>query len=85
MGLTQMEHRPNTPPSTAPAAGPSRTAPRITGMCMVVALMTGSGMKPRPVMPMTSRTPQNIARVAMYRVSNFCVFISNYLLLPFLP
>ena len=40
--LAQMEHRPNTLPSTPPALGPSSTAPRITGICMVVALITGT-------------------------------------------
>ena len=36
------EHRPNTPPKMAPAMGPSRMAPRITGIWVVVALMVGS-------------------------------------------
>ena len=55
--LVHMEHRPNTPPRIPPAAGPRRTAPKITGMCMVVALITGSGIKPIPVIPITSRPP----------------------------
>ena len=73
--FAQMEHNPNTPPKTAPAPGPSKMAPRMTGMCMVVALITGRGMNPIPVAPMTSSTPQNMARVAMYRVSSLVFFI----------
>ena len=63
--LAQMEHRPNTTPNAAPALGPNRTAPRITGMCIVVAFMTGSGIKPIPVIPMTNKTPHNMASVAI--------------------
>ena len=51
---------------------------------IVVALITGSGINPIPVIPITRRTPHSMARVAIYRVSGFFVFICNYLLLPFL-
>ena len=40
--LLTSEHSPNTPPSIAPAIGPSVIAPTITGICTVVALMIGS-------------------------------------------
>ena len=63
--LAQIEHRPNRAPSTAPALGPRRIAPRITGMCMVVALITGKGIKPIPVIPITSSTPHSIASMAI--------------------
>ena len=36
------EHTPNTAPRIAPADGPNRIAPIITGMCTVVALIIGS-------------------------------------------
>ena len=58
--------------------------PRITGMCIVVALITGSGMNPMPVIPITNSTPQSMASVAMYRVFIVLCFIFRYLLLPFL-
>ena len=35
--LLIIEQIPNTPPRIAPASGPSKIAPRITGMCTVVA------------------------------------------------
>ena len=50
MVLFQMEQRPNTPPKMPPAMGPSKMAPMMTGMCRVVALMRGRGMRPMPVM-----------------------------------
>ena len=40
--LLIMEQIPNVPPKMDPAIGPKITAPRITGMCTVVALITGS-------------------------------------------
>ena len=50
MVLFQMEQRPNTPPKMPPAMGPSKMAPMMTGMCRVVALMRGRGIRPMPVM-----------------------------------
>jgi len=49
MVLLIREHTPKTAPKIAPAPGPKRIAPRITGMCTVVALMTGSWIIPRGV------------------------------------
>ena len=40
--LLTSEQIPKTPPKMAPALGPRRTAPIITGMCTVVALIIGS-------------------------------------------
>ncbi len=40
--LLTTEQIPNTPPRFAPADGPKRIAPRMTGIWTVVALITGS-------------------------------------------
>lgn len=42
MVLLISEHIPKTAPRIAPAAGPNRIAPRITGICTVVALIIGN-------------------------------------------
>ena len=47
--LLTREHTPNTNPKIAPADGPNRIAPMITGMCTVVALITGSWIIPSGV------------------------------------
>ena len=40
--LLTIEQIPNTPPRMEPARGPRRMAPKITGICTVVAFTTGS-------------------------------------------
>ena len=70
-----MEHRPNTPPKTAPARGPSSTAPTMTGMWSVVARMRGRGISPMPVSWRTSCSATNRATPTSQRVSCLRVFI----------
>ena len=82
--LIHIELRPNTAPRIPPASGPSSTAPRITGMCRVVALMTGSGIRPMPVATRTSSTATIIASSAIHRVCFLRFFIFNSLLLSLL-
>ena len=81
MVLLMTEQMPKTPPKMPPAVGPSKIAPRITGMWTVVALVTTRGIIPRGVLASTTMMAANIATAAIQRVSLLRVFICNYLLL----
>ena len=63
--LLTMEQRPKTPPRIAPAPGPRRIDPIMTGICTVVALMTGSWIMPRGVFASRTTIAAIIARVTM--------------------
>ena len=65
--------------------GPSKIAPKITGIWVVVALVMGSGIKPRGVLAMTMMMAASMATPTSQRVSFFRFFIFDYLLLPLLP
>ena len=60
------EQMPNTPPRIAPAAGPNKIAPRITGICTVVALMIGSCIIPSGV----------FARTITIKIHTICLFFT---------
>ena len=83
--LTTIEQMPNTPPKMAPAKGPRRIAPRMTGIWVVVALVMGRGIKPKGVLAMTMMMAASMATPTSQRVSFFRFFIFDYLLLPLLP
>ena len=77
MVLLIMEHMPNTAPRIAPAKGPSKIAPKITGICTVVALITGSCIIPKGVFASRMTTAIISATLASQRVSFF--FLFNFL------
>ena len=62
--------RPNSPPKTAPDFHPSKIEPKMTGMWIVVALMTPSGIYPSGVKDSTTMIPENSASFTMS-----CVFL----------
>ena len=72
------EQMPNTPPRIAPAAGPNKIAPRITGICTVVALMIGSCIIPSGVFARTITIAAISATLTIQLVSCFFVFIFNF-------
>ena len=72
------EQIPNTPPRIAPAAGPNKIAPRITGICTVVALMIGSCIIPSGVFARTITIAAISATLTIQLVSCFFVFIFNF-------
>ena len=82
MVLLIMEQMPNTQPRMVPARGPSRIAPRMTGMWVVVALMMGSWIMPRGVLASRMTMAAIMATPTIQWVSCLRVFIFNYLLLP---
>ena len=77
MVLLIMEQIPKVAPRIAPASGPSKTAPNITGMCTVVALITGSWIIPNGVFANRITTAIISATLASQRVSFF--FLFNFL------
>ena len=66
---------PKPAPKHTPAFHPKRMAARITGICVVVAFINGSGMEPSGVKPMRNIIAINIA-IAHRRFVRFC-FISG--------
>ena len=79
-----MEQMPNTQPRMVPARGPSKIAPRMTGIWVVVALMMGSWIMPRGVLASRTTMAAIMATPTIQWVSCLRVFIFNYLLLPLL-
>ena len=71
------EQIPNTPPRIAPAAGPNKIAPIITGMCTVVALMIGSCIIPSGVFARTITIAATSATLTIQLVLCFFVFMFN--------
>ncbi len=80
MVLLINEQIPNTAPKIAPAKGPNRTAPMITGMWTVVALIIGSCIIPRGVFASTMMIAAISATLTIQRVSCLCSFIIQFLL-----
>ena len=74
MVLLIMEQIPKVAPRTAPARGPSKIAPNMTGICTVVALMTGSCIIPNGVFANRMTTAIISATLASQRVSLFLLF-----------
>ena len=60
------------------AAGPNKIAPRITGICTVVALMIGSCIIPSGVFARTITIAAISATLTIQLVSCFFVFIFNF-------
>lgn len=75
MVLLISEHAPKTNPKIAPALGPSKMAPIITGMCTVVAFTIGRCIMPRGVFASTITIADISATLTIQRVSCFLVFI----------
>ena len=69
------EQMPKIAPRIAPADGPKRIAPMITGMCTVVALIIGSWIIPSGVLARRMTIAAISATLTRYRVSFFIVKI----------
>ena len=64
---------PNIRPTVHPTTGPSKIAPIITGICIIVAFTGGIGIKPKPVKPSTIEIADSIPTMAICLVLNLAV------------
>ena len=63
-----IENNPNIRPMEPPTNGPSKIAPIITGMCIIVKFITGRWMIPKGVSPRKIDIPPSIPIITSFRV-----------------
>ena len=71
-----IDDTPKIRPTAAPTIGPSKIAAMITGMCIVVAFIIPSGMKPSGVNPSTMVIAPSIAEITNLRIFSLFILFS---------
>jgi len=71
---------PKIKPTNAPTTGPSKIAPIITGMCIIVALIKGSWINPSGVIPKIMEIADSMPTIASCLVLSLALRVVDTLL-----